>query len=870
MIKWTAGVALTLFLIIFLTASWFMNQEPVRKRIRHALERHAGTVVQYERLNFTLLPRPHVTLTKAAVTVSGKLHAALPEARIYAEWLPLFNGNIRIAKVRLDNPDVTVAVSEEPGVRNAEEGPAPFMETEEIESGMASIREIAPRLEGIINKGRLIILRDGAEVSHLRNITGSIVLLRKGFDISVTADAPRWGPVAFKGALFVIRNTIVVKELSASGGNSSLSGLTARLSWKRTPYLVIRSGRGTIDLNHIYERRRFFENRGKKLRDIKQLKGTLRLTAMNFKGPLLHPERWKMETTGALEKVLINAPFLPGPARITRGEFKTTMNAVSLKNIRGKILDASVTASITLAGVFDTIRSVDLFLAGDVGPESMHWAARTFDWPPDYIIRAPLWLSDLRLTWKKGVMFSVAGTAALQNGPSVSIDLQRTGDELLIRRLTVQDEKTRATLTAGSSENILELTFNGKMSEDTLRRVFERGTFDHGWVRGDFRARILFKNPAQSRAQGFLEAVDTLVPVKPSPLAVRHIVLSAEKETITVKKGSFTWMDAPFDLNGRVTAALEGFFVDMDVVAENLSREMLQRAFPRRSDGKEPGKKSARGRLPILGLLRVSAKNFFVGRYAFTPVRADVFLDRNSTRIHITETSLCGIAVPGHLRPFDQYLLLDLNPSASNQPLEPALKCLSADKRITGAYTLTGKVHAKGKGREMLSSLQGRLEFAAKDGKIYHYPLLARLFAFLNLTELLRGSLPDLGRDGFAYSSIKIKGDMSNGRLILQEAALEGATLNIAGEGEINFVSNTMDVTLLIAPFKTLEYIISRIPLLRNVLSNKLATIPVRIAGDMHDPDVIPLDPQAIGQNLLNIMKEILALPFRIIDPFID
>jgi hypothetical protein len=43
----------------------------------------------------------------------------------------------------------------------------------------------------------------------------------------------------------------------------------------------------------------------------------------------------------------------------------------------------------------------------------------------------------------------------------------------------------------------------------------------------------------------------------------------------------------------------------------------------------------------------------------------------------------------------------------------------------------------------------------------------------------------------------------------------------------------------------------------------------VRFTGDVNDPDVIPLDPQAIGQNLLNIMKGILSLPFKIIDPFI-
>jgi hypothetical protein len=877
LIKWTAGALLALFLILFLTASWLINREPVQKRIRHALERNAETIVKYERLHLALLPRPHVTLSKALVAVPGKLSAVLPEAAIYAEWLPLFSGKIRLAKARLEHPDIAVYLSEKPGVRHDEEGQAPFAETEEFESGMMSVREIAPHLEIVINKGRLVLQRDGAGLSDIRNINGSLALLRKGFDIRLNAETPRWGHVSFKGRLFVRRNTVAVRDLSMAGGNSSLSGLTARFSWKKTPYLSVRSGQGVIDLDDIYERRLLFKKGGNALRDLKKIKGSVRFTEMNFRGPLLHPEHWTMETAGSVEKIIIDGPLLPGPVRISRGEFKATTKTILFKNVKGKILDSSVTATVALGGVFDTIRSVDLFLEGDVGPDTVHWVAKRFNVPPDYILRGPFWVSDLHGEWNKGAMLRLAGTAGLRNGPSVSLDAERTSGGLLIRRLTVQDEKRRATMTAKSTENSLDLTFNGEMSEDTLRRIFERASFDHGWMRGDLRAHVLYNNPRESTAQGFLEAVDMLIPIKSNPLAVKHLTLSANDKKIIVKKGSFIWRDTPFELNGNVSTGWEGFFVDMDVTAESLSMETLRQAFPRdESDtktsddgGTEPRKKPERKRSLIQGLIRLSAKNFLIGGYTLKPVRADIFLDRNSTRIHVTETSLCGISLPGHLQPFEKYWLLDIEPSAAGQPLEPALNCLSTNRRITGTYTLTGKLHAKGKGDEMIRSLQGHLEFAAKDGKIYRHPLLGRLFAFLNVTELLRGKLPDLGRDGFAYSSIKIKGDMKNGKLILKEAVVVGKTMNIAGEGEVDFVSNKIDVTLLIAPFKTLEYIISKIPLIRNILSNKLVTIPVRFTGDINDPDVIPLDPQAIGQNLLNIMKGILSLPFKIIDPFI-
>ena len=45
--------------------------------------------------------------------------------------------------------------------------------------------------------------------------------------------------------------------------------------------------------------------------------------------------------------------------------------------------------------------------------------------------------------------------------------------------------------------------------------------------------------------------------------------------------------------------------------------------------------------------------------------------------------------------------------------------------------------------------------------------------------------------------------------------------------------------------------------------------MPVRLTGDLNNPDITPLDPAAIGQNLLGIMRSILALPFKVLDPLL-
>ena len=72
-------------------------------------------------------------------------------------------------------------------------------------------------------------------------------------------------------------------------------------------------------------------------------------------------------------------------------------------------------------------------------------------------------------------------------------------------------------------------------------------------------------------------------------------------------------------------------------------------------------------------------------------------------------------------------------------------------------------------------------------------------------------------------------------------------------------------ITVLVAPFKTVDRIVKHIPLVGNVLGGNLISIPFRAIGDLSDPDVIPLSPTAVGSGLLGILERTLKLPITII-----
>ncbi|MGO9316039.1 MAG: hypothetical protein ACLQDI_25290, partial [Syntrophobacteraceae bacterium] len=64
-----------------------------------------------------------------------------------------------------------------------------------------------------------------------------------------------------------------------------------------------------------------------------------------------------------------------------------------------------------------------------------------------------------------------------------------------------------------------------------------------------------------------------------------------------------------------------------------------------------------------------------------------------------------------------------------------------------------------------------------------------------------------------------------------------------------------------------IDRIINFIPLVRYVLAGRLVAIPVRINGDLDDPDVTPFSPTAVGTGLLDTVKRIFHLPLKLIQP---
>jgi hypothetical protein len=185
---------------------------------------------------------------------------------------------------------------------------------------------------------------------------------------------------------------------------------------------------------------------------------------------------------------------------------------------------------------------------------------------------------------------------------------------------------------------------------------------------------------------------------------------------------------------------------------------------------------------------------------------------------------------------------------------------------MTGSLDVVGQISAQGQAADLLQELKGPFELSFENGVIDEDKLLSRLLEVLNITEIVKGRLPDLSSAGFSYKSITMQCEFKNGKMLFNKLSMDGETLNLLGYGEVDLVEETIDIELLASPFETIDSVIKHIPGINYLLAGSLVAIPVSIKGDLSAPKVQVLSLSSISSSLLNLGERTLKAPLKLIE----
>ena len=732
-------------------------------------------------------------------------------------------------------------------------------------------------------------------ISNLKgHATGRLILEKKGSEIeprvgisemNLSANHQRvpYPIVIYKGQLSYEGDKIDVTNLSGTLGASFYSGLTGRLNLGKRPGLALRCGRSTLLLDELYPWFYSLEGLRNKLQGVKAMKGTLEVSALSLQGPLAGLEDWRFDANGALKDVVLKTSAVPGPIKLASGTFRILPQQLSFAEVQAELLDAALHSTGDLYLFGQSFSKARLVLDGNVGPGATRRLFSLIHLPSAIHAPSSFRLSQAELTWERGGATAFKGNIACQDGLNLSGEVTVAPGELAVKNLLIQDKTSRARLGLFLKKKALDAHFSGNLTRETMEKLASSYLFPVGWVKGDMAIHLLNDQPGLSTASGKLEGENLELPLGlPLPLTVERFSLDAAKNEVRVKSASFILEGSKISLNGDVHFLPRGVDLDLEVSTGGIDVERLLTTFSKDKEtppkppggeitGKERRKEVKRAwDVPVTGKVQLQAESLSYGKYTWRPLRAVIGFEREGASVDVSEATLCGISTPGSVKVTPPKVTLDFRPASQETDIDEVLYCLLGTKTyLTGTFNLNAHVAGQGTIPGPVPSLNGNVSFSARDGRIYRLNLLAKILAVANVVPIFRGRLPGLTGEGFAYQSLAIKGEVKNGRFVVTEAVLDATSMKIVGRGDIDLVRNEADLLVLVAPFRTVDYALNKVPVVRSLFGGSLLSIPVKVTGNLDDPKVRVSSISAVDSGILGILKNAVKLPVKLVEPVI-
>lgn len=166
-------VPLALLVVAMLLTPSYLNSKSIKTRIETAISRHLGGTVQYQRLDILIYPRPHIVFRGANLLIPKTVKGAVKLISIYPQILPLIKGKLFVSRIRIQEPDFTIALPETVSEVRPESLSLPEVK-KNIRLLLSYFQAIGPGLDVDMDKGTLILRRKGHLFSFLARCSCTI------------------------------------------------------------------------------------------------------------------------------------------------------------------------------------------------------------------------------------------------------------------------------------------------------------------------------------------------------------------------------------------------------------------------------------------------------------------------------------------------------------------------------------------------------------------------------------------------------------------------------------------------------------------------------------------------------------------------
>lgn len=681
-------------------------------------------------------------------------------------------------------------------------------------------------------------------------------------------------PIEIEETSFVYSDEeINLNDLDIRIGKSRLGASSIRLELKEEKNVEIKTATAEFFLDRTLPWAAPLLSKIHKLKDIaadfEDSKGIFSFSSVNLKGPLMQPGKWKFSGRGTVENLVVETKHLPAPLKLSQGEFEGGREQLKIK-LRKLTLQESC---LSLSGAMKGFSSLDIKFNGAISLKTADWLKHRKLVPAFLNITAPVSVSDAHLVWKRPsqtVFFDA--DLKMQNAPLLALSLEKGPDRVTIKNLTVNDSASRASMSMIFRQDAVDVDFNGKLADGVLEKFIRDKAYLRGRIQGNFNLHVPTRHPMESRVRGTVRAGGlTYGKGLGTPIRVKDLSIQAEGNKIRIDSADLNWRETHIHTNGTVKFSSKGIVLDLAASTKGLDWKKVKRIIEEEVKNKEASKQEGVfGNLDLEAKVRLTSDYFKYDHLTLKPFHLVMNLQNKNLEIRLTRSKLCGIPAQATVRLSPEPFKIEAGLEARDKLLGPALDCILKTKPMTGEFDLSAEITAQGSTENLINNLQGGFSFSAEHGFFLNkYGLLARILSVVNITEILKGQAPDFAGEGFGYKIAKASGVIKDGVVTLNQAFIDGKSVDLAFTGSLDIPEEQIDLTVLVTPLKTVDTIIENIPVVGYLLGENFIAIPVRVRGDLSNPSVTPMSPSSVGKGVLGILERTLKLPLKVIQPFL-
>jgi len=678
-----------------------------------------------------------------------------------------------------------------------------------------------------------------------RKVTAAVKALP--LPVSVTSGSVRAG-----------RSRVLLQDLAGSLGESTFSGLAARIELGKTPLVSSASGRARVQLAQWFP----WLQQKLPLQDLASVSGQADVALNRLALRFDRPAEADYDVVVVPRQVSAALKALPDPVAVDGGSVQAGAKQVRFENLSVALLDARALVSGAFA-LKDF--SVQVAIAeGIAGQRIVGWALERGAVPARLEPRTPLRFAARRIAWAPQGQGELEADVRVEfeGGPALGLDLTWHEKLLQLRRVTIKDAHSNAVLSSKVADKRIEASFSGTLHGRSIASMLKSSPADSGTARGELRITVDRAQPQNSIAEGKLQidALD-LTWLAGRKLLIERVGLTAEPDGVRVVDGRFAVEDQQFELRGEGRRTAQGPVIQARLESPGI---VLERLLPPPAEKPVPKEKSPLWPLPVTGRIEVRAGFVQFPRHRIAPFEGNLALEPRRARLEVKEARACGVSFPMEVEAIPDDLSAWLHLSMRDAPLADAISCLTGGRvAMTGKADLHAELHTRGPRPDLVRNLTGTAQAEVRDGRVKKFALIGNILAFRGIA-----SLEDMSKaDGFPYRRMTAKGHFAGGQFVLEEGFFDSNAARLAASGHVDLLGANSYLSVLIAPLTTVERLVGAVPLVGDVFGGAMVALPVAVNGDIRDPVIVPLGPRAITDQLLGIFERTLKLPGKLVVP---